>query len=195
MQFSLWNYLFSSVVLDDINHIQKYLQIVRLYLEQCTVKFPTLQVFFEDFEGKCTEILVKPISCVTTKYEEIDIYVEKRIKFWRRVPGETTKSCWFSVAQRNPHSNAKRPNCCPWELDTCSTAVNQILSVFTIIFCDFTEEILEKWDFFFNTSEAFVSSLNESQKNKGMDMTAFFGVECEVGFLWISTKLIMFNTF
>nr|XP_033788702.1 zinc finger MYM-type protein 1-like [Geotrypetes seraphini] len=129
--FSFLCYLFFwCEVLHEVYQTQKYLQTAGISLEQCIVKLQALKLFLED---QRTEIVEKAINYGTTKCKDMDIGIEKRIKFRRRMPGETTKDAGLTLTEETTRAMFECLDRFHQELETRSKAMDQIMSMFAII--------------------------------------------------------------
>lgn len=92
---------------------------------------------------------MKAIYCATTKCKEIDIYIEQKNQILKKSARKNNKRCYSHITQRNKSSSVQYPNHLHQELDTCSKAMNQMMSCsLSAIFSDISEDVLEKWKLF-----------------------------------------------
>ena len=83
---------FWSNVLEEVNHTQKYLQIVGISFEKCVIKMRSLKIFLKD---KRNEIVETALQFATNTCEGMDIPLVKRrsIRKKKTMPGEEAQDC------------------------------------------------------------------------------------------------------
>lgn len=75
-------------ILPEVDHAQKYLQILGLSLEKAVTKIQALKMFFDDERD---QLVVDAVAHATTKCQQLDIEIERRVRRRRRMDGEEAR--------------------------------------------------------------------------------------------------------
>jgi hypothetical protein len=75
-------------ILPELDHAQKYLQIRGLSLERAVVKVQALQMFLD---GERDQLVAESIADATTRYQQLEIEIERRVRRRRRMDGEEAR--------------------------------------------------------------------------------------------------------
>jgi hypothetical protein len=75
-------------ILPELDHAQKYLQIRGLSLERAVVKVQALQMFLD---GERDQLVAESIADATTRCQQLEIEIERRVRRRRRMDGEEAR--------------------------------------------------------------------------------------------------------